>query len=107
MKFSLVTGGFPRDIEITFDQPISFILEDESYSSVELPDELPHCQGDYSNYTYPILEIESSKWSEQYSALSLAYNDCEPKQYALLSWYETVLVLSTDKPKVKLVNAYT
>ena len=104
MKFSLVVNGFENDVQVTFENPVSFIWENESYSQIELPESLPHCSRNFSDWVYPFLEITNSEWLEKYEGISSAYNDSRLRQYALISMNDLVTVLSSEKPKIKLLN---
>lgn len=104
MKFSLVVNGFKNDIEVTFENPATFIWENESYSQIDLPDVLPKCSKTFSDWVYPFIEVKNSEWLEKYEPISSAYGDSKLKQYALISMNDLVMVLAAEEPKIKVLN---
>ena len=104
MKFSLVVNGFKKDIEVAFENPVTFIWENESYSHIDLPDVLPKCSKEFSKWVYPLLEVKDSEWLEKYKSISSAYNDSKLRQYALISMNDLVMVLTSEEPKIKVLN---
>ena len=104
MKFSLVVNGFKNDIEVAFENPATFIWENESYSQIDLPDVLPKCSKDFSDWVYPFIEVKNSEWLKKYESISSAYNDSKLRQYALISMNDLVMVLTAEEPTIKLLN---
>ena len=104
MKFSLVVNGFKNDIEVAFKNPVTFIWENESYSLIALPDVLPKCSKDFSDWVYPFIEVKNSEWLEKYESISSAYNDSKLRQYALISMNDLVMVLTSEEHQIKVLN---
>jgi hypothetical protein len=64
MLFSRVVGNNPaRDLILTFRGAISLRWEPEHFGLNPLPEPLPKLSSDY---TFPLLRIENSKWLESY-----------------------------------------
>ena len=109
MHFSRVIGGFKKDLELTFSDPIALQWEDESYDIIELPDNLPMCTNEaFTNWTYPILIIPNSQWADTYAARSHTedeYKNHKVTHFAFISMNDLLHVLTEKKPIAKLIEA--
>ncbi len=109
MHFSRVIGGFSKDLELTFSEPIALQWEDESYGIIELPEFLPKCSTEgFTTWTYPTLKIENSEWANLYAARTHTEDEFQShkvQHFAFVSMDDLLHVLSEKKPSVKFVEA--
>lgn len=104
-----MNGGFTKDVEISFKEPIAMQWEDESYDIIELPQNLPRCSSEgFENWTYPTLIIPNSDWANLYAARSHTAEDYESHKvthFAFISMNDFVHVLSEEKPMARLIES--
>ena len=98
-----LSGWFADDVN-SRGEIFTFIWENESYSLIALPDVLPKCSKDFSDWVYPFIEVKNSEWLEKYESISSAYNDSKLRQYALISMNDLVMVLTSEEHQIKVLN---
>ena len=110
LLFSGVHCGYASDIEARFDSPIIMSWEDESYSHMDIPDDLPRCNSEsFASWTYPMLKISDSKVISTYSAIVEAYEGSADSltQYVFVSMNDLIWVLATEDPEIVIGNTAT
>ncbi len=109
MHFSRVIGGCPTDLELTFTNPLAVQWEDESYSLIDIPDQLPKCSEEkFNDWTYPTLIVPNSQWANQYAANIYSeeeFSNHKVTHFAFISMNDLLYVLSEHKPNAKLIEA--
>ena len=109
MHFSRVKGGWPKDLEIVFPNPVALSWESESFGLIEVPPELPKLSAEpFRGWTYPTMVIENSKWAAQYAAHKYAADDpliSRVRHYFLASLNDLLHVLNEGAPRTRWVEA--
>ncbi|HTV80091.1 MAG TPA: hypothetical protein VMF03_17705 [Steroidobacteraceae bacterium] len=103
MKFSLVVGGIPRDLELIFERAIAVSHQDEVVHSVssKWPKPIPKIGGgEWERWTYPFLKIDGSRWLAGFSYLPLARGLIH---VALVSMNDIVEVIGSPTPKFQWI----
>jgi hypothetical protein len=106
MHFSRVIEGLDRDLELTFDRPLAFQWEDESYGLIETPGDLPKCAAEkFKSWTHPTLRIEGSRWRETYANRKYASTDIDHLvHFFLVSMNDLVHVLAENEPSSRWIE---
>ena len=103
MKFSLVVGGIPKDLELIFERVAAFTSQDEVVHSVSRgwPKPLPKITGgQWDRWTYPFLKIDSSKWLNGFRYLPQAQGLIH---VALVAMNDIVEVIGGPTPKYRWI----
>jgi hypothetical protein len=104
MKFSLVAGGVPNDLELSFERAVAFTSQDEAVHSVshKWPKPLPKIAGGkWDRWTYPFLKIDGSKWLNGFIYLPQAKGLIH---VALVAMNDIVEVIAEPAPKYRWIR---
>jgi hypothetical protein len=107
MRFTQVREGFGKDVELIFRRPAAVQWEDEGFSLIETPRDIPKCSGPkFSYWVYPTLLIKGSAWSKLYSdRLPSKDPSARVTHYAFISMNDLLFVLSEEQPEVRFLDA--
>ena len=109
LHFSRVIGGYAKDLELTFENPIALKWEDESYGLIDLPETLPKCCSEkFMSWTYPTLIVSNSQWADLYAARTHTeedYKNHKVMHFVFISMNDLVHVLSNEKPSTRLIES--
>jgi len=107
MHFSRVVGLPKRDLELTFTRPLAVAWEEETYSHIPTPQDLPGCaSARWANWTYPILWVEGSVWADRYAASMYTEKELPHhpvREYVFVSMNDILHLLSEEPPTVSWV----
>ncbi|MGN6546710.1 MAG: hypothetical protein ACTHK7_16770 [Aureliella sp.] len=108
MHFSQIVGGWNKDLQIVFPNPLAVMWECESFGLIETPANPPQLTGRFHGWTFPTLVIERSEWAERYAAAKYAHGDpaaARIKHYYLVSLNDLLHVLDEGDPECRWVDS--
>jgi hypothetical protein len=109
MHFSRVINGYGKDLELIFERPLALNWEDESYSLIGLPNNLPKCSSkQFNGWTYPTLIVTGSKWADLYAARTHTEEKFKTHgvtHFAFIAMNDLLHILSEKKPSTRFIGA--
>jgi hypothetical protein len=103
MRFSLVVGGIPDDLELIFDRAAAMNWADEAVHSVSvpMPTQRPRLPaGKWDGWTYPLLRVNESSWLSRFEFLP----NCRGlTHFLLVAMNDIVDIVAGPAPSVRWI----